>query len=178
MEGSIDYSMDNNWDRYLFAYVVLYWSSILGTNAETCRILSADMETCSVPQIGNPGMVRLFCLSEAQALLPEVQTLTKRAYSKLEPIQSNYRRLLSCDPRKKSLAKEYEDIVRGWISYMERLGLVALSLWEVKFDTGDGYLSWIYPEIRIAYFVDSEDPMRVRQSLSDVIEEIAPHWAY
>ena len=136
------------------------------------------MELYSVPQIGDPATVRLISLSEAQALLPEVQTLTKRAYSKLQPIQSNYRRLLACDPRKESLAKEYEDIVRTWVSYMERLGLVANSLWEVEFHTGDGHLSWVYPEIRVAFFVDSADPMRIRQSLCDVIDEIAPDWAY
>ena len=60
---------------------------------------------------------------------------------------------------------------------MARFGLVARGLWAVDFDTGDGYLSWAYPELRLAFFVDSEDPNLTRRSLLEVLAERLPNWA-
>ena len=58
---------------------------------------------------------------------------------------------------------------------MARFGLVARGLWAVDFDTGDGYLSWRYPELRLAFFVDSEDSNLTRRSLSEVLAERLPN---
>lgn len=131
-----------------------------------------------ITQISSPSDIRVFSLSEAEILLTQVQKLTKRAVAELEPTQSKYRRLLDCDPRKQQLALDYENIIRTWMAHMQRLGLIVRNLWEVNFHTGDGYLSWKYPEVKIAFFVDLNDPKQTRQSLQEVLEELYPSWAY
>lgn len=135
-------------------------------------------EKSRIPQIGKPSDTRFFSLVEAESLLPVVQKLTRRAVIELEPIQLSYRKHLDCDPRKSQLALDYERVVRSWIRHMERLGLVVRSLWKVDFDTGDGYLSWRYPELRLGFFVDLHDPDAVRQSLPETLAKLEPSWAY
>jgi len=130
-----------------------------------------------IPQIGNPCDAQIFSLAEAQSLLPVVRKVTRRAVGDCGPVRLRYRNLLDCDPRKPQLALQYEKIVRLWITKMARFGLVARGLWAVDFDTGDGYLSWKYPELRLAFFVDSEDPNLTRRSLSEVLAERLPNWA-
>ena len=130
-----------------------------------------------IPQIGNPCDVRMFSLSEAQSLLPVVRKVTRRAVGDFDPVRGRYRNLLDCDPRKPQLALQYEKIVRLWMTKMARFGLVARGLWAVDFDTGDGYLSWKYPELRLAFFVEFEDPNLTRRSLSEVLAERLPNWA-
>ena len=130
-----------------------------------------------IPQIGNPCDARIFSLSEAQSLLPVVRNVTRRTLDDFDPVQLRYRNLLDCDPRKPQLALQYETIVRLWMTKMARFGLMARGLWAVDFDTGDGYLSWKYPELRLAFFVDSEDPNLTRRSLLEVLAERLPNWA-
>jgi hypothetical protein len=130
-----------------------------------------------IPQIGNPYDARIFSLAEAQLLLPEVRKVTRRAVGDFDPVRVRYQNLLDCDPRKPQLALQYEKIVRRWMTKMARFGLVARGLWAVDFDTGDGYLSWKYPELRLAFFVDSEDLNLTRRSLLEVLAERSPDWA-
>ena len=130
-----------------------------------------------IPQIGNPRDPQIFSLAEAQSLLPVVRKVTRRAIDDCDPIRERYRNLLNCDPRKPQLALQYEKIIRLWMMKIERFGLMARGLWVVEFDTGEGYLSWKYPELRLAFFVDSEDASLTRRSLSEVLAERMPHWA-
>ena len=130
-----------------------------------------------IPKIGNPCDTQIFSLAEAQSLLPMVRKVTRRAVGDFDPIRLRYRNLLDCDPRKPQLALQYEKIVRLWMTKMERFGLVARGLWTVDFDTGDGYLSWKYPELRLAFFIDFEDPHFIRRSLSELLAEGLPYWA-
>jgi len=60
---------------------------------------------------------------------------------------------------------------------MQRLGLVVHGLWSVDFDTGAGYLSWRYPELRLAFFVDVSDPGCNRQNLSEMVADGLASWA-
>ena len=124
-----------------------------------------------VPQIGDPCDGRIFSLAEAQSLLPVVRKVTRRAAGDFDPVRRRYRNLLDCDPRKPQLALQYEKIIRRWMTKMARFGLAARGLWSVDFDTGDGYLSWKFPELRLAFFVDSSDPNLIRQELSEVLAE-------
>lgn len=141
--------------------------------------MSSQLEDSNfwIPQIGSPCDARIFSLAEAQSLLPVVRKVTRRAVDDFDPVRGRYRNLLDCDPRKPRLALRYERVVRLWMTKMARFGLVARDLWAVDFDTGDGYLSWKYPELRLAFFVDSEDPNSTRRSLSEVLAERLPNWA-
>ena len=142
-------------------------------------LMSSQLEDSNswIPQIGNPCDVQIFSLAEAQSLLPVVRKVTRRAVGDFDPVRERYRNLLDCDPRKPQLALQYEKIIRLWMTKMERFGLVARGLWAVDFDTGDGCLSWKYPELRLAFFVDFEDPNMTRRSLSEVLAERLPSWA-
>lgn len=136
--------------------------------------LSAEV----VALIGKQGQTRLFTLTEATEALPVVQKLTASAAKELLPIQDRMGQLLDCDPRLPQIESGFEDIVRRWVAGVQRLGLKVSGLWEVGFDTGDGYLSWRHPEIRLAYFRLYGDDFQFRRPLSDVIEEQQPEWAF
>ena len=119
---------------------------------------------------------KMFSLSEAQELLPLVQKITHAHCSKLEPIQIRLDRMLSNDPRRSSVEREYQAEVSAWRGKVRRLGLKAAGLWVVEYSVGvDGRLSWRYPELDIAYFSVQGDSKRIR--LVDYIEENDPDWA-
>lgn len=130
-----------------------------------------------VALINHPGETRVFSLSEANQTLELVRKVTERAVRDLGPLQEKMSALLDCDPRLPSLESAFEDVVRKWVARTQRLGLRVSGLWEVGFDTGDGYLCWRHPEIRLAYFRDYGEDFQFRRSLERVIEEYEPDWA-
>jgi hypothetical protein len=95
----------------------------------------------------------------------------------LEPIKRRLENMLATDPRMVVVEKEYEAVVKRWVRKMERLGLVVQGLWLVDFDTGEGYLCWKYPELRIGHFHDYTSGFSGRRPLGEIIEELDPDWA-
>ena len=136
-----------------------------------------EAESKVVAQIGIPGDPEVFTLSEAQALLPLVRGITETAYQSLELVSAQLNEMLVCDPRRGELSRNYETLVRCWVAKMERLGLTSSGLWRIDFDTGEGYLSWRLPELRIAYYRDYRTDFCRRQPLAAVIDQTAPDWA-
>ena len=130
-----------------------------------------------ITQIGSLEEPRIFSLEEANELFPLVRRITHDAYKKLEPIRRRLENMLATDPRMVAVEKEYEAVVKRWVRKMERLGLVIQGLWLVDFDTGDGYLCWKYPELRIGHFHDYTSGFSGRRPLSEIIEELDPDWA-
>lgn len=118
---------------------------------------------------------KLYTLSEATKLLPLVKKITGAQREALEPWQTKLDRMLSNDPRRPVIEREYERLVSAWRGKIGRVGARAAGLWVVEFDVGDGVLSWRYPELQIAHFVAESDTIRRR--LSDYIEENDPDWA-
>ena len=131
-----------------------------------------------IASISHPGEPKHFSLSEAKQVLPVLQKITRSAAQDLAPLQDEMSRLLDCDPRQEPLRGQFEQIVRKWLSQVQRLGLRVSGLWEVGFDTGDGYLSWRHPELRLAYFRHYEEIFSLRRPLGQVIEEDQPEWAH
>ncbi len=127
--------------------------------------------------IGSPELPRCFTLSEANETLKVVKKITGEAYQELESVKKKLNSLLPSDPRIVSVEKQYESIVKQWISKMERLGLVVKGLWLLDFDTGDGYFCWKYPELSIAYYHSYTGGFAERTPISKVIEEMHPDWA-
>lgn len=123
------------------------------------------------------GQTKFFNLNDARALFPLVRKITDKHYKKLIPVQCKIEHMLSNDPRRSAIEREYEIIVTQWKQKMERLGLISKGLWLVNFDVGDGYLCWKYPELEIAYYYDYDAGFAGRRKLSEVIEEIDPDWA-
>ena len=130
-----------------------------------------------IVQIGSPADSKLYVLAEASELLPVVRKVTENAYKRLSRLDERLELMLLCDPRRAALADEYEKIVRKWIASITRLGAIPNGLWRVDFDTGEGYLCWRFPELKIGYFRDYDCEFDDRMSVKLLIEETAPVWA-
>ncbi len=130
-----------------------------------------------IVQIGSPADSKLFVLAEASELLPVVRKITENAYEHLTRLDERLERMLFCDPRRIAIASEYETIVRKWVASITRLGVIPNGLWRIDFDTGEGYLSWRFPELKIGYFRDYDSEFDDRMPVKSLVEETAPIWA-
>ena len=124
------------------------------------------------------GETRIFSLSEAMALFPLVRRLTEEAYRELQPVREQMKFTLPTNPDISRIEQNYREIVRKWMGKMERLGLVVKGLWLVDFDTGDGYLCWRYPELKLNHYHSYEEGFNGRRPLKEVVEELDPDWAH
>lgn len=138
----------------------------------------AGVEIVAAISIGLPSEPRVFTLSEVEELFPLVNRITARAFQALQPIRSRMERMVPTDPRLPALEREYATVIQRWQSNMERLGAVVKGLWLVDFDTGDGYLCWRYPELRIGHYHGYDTAFAVRRPLESVVEEFDPDWMH
>lgn len=120
---------------------------------------------------------RIFSLAEAEALFPLVRKITQAAHQELEPVRRNLEAMIPSNPLIRDVEREYEAIVKRWVAKMERLGLVVKGLWLVDFDTGDGYLCWKFPELKLGHYHGYHEGFTGRRPLREVIEEFDPDWA-
>ena len=141
------------------------------------KSVALKIEAVQLVQIGACDEPRYFSLEDALAIFPLVRRITADAYQELKPVKLDLENLLTSDPRISMVERRYEEIVKRWMNKMQRLGLVIKGLWLVDFDTGDGYLCWKYPELRLAHYHDYATGFSDRRSLQEVIEELAPDWA-
>ncbi|MGA8260309.1 MAG: DUF2203 domain-containing protein [Arenicellales bacterium] len=137
----------------------------------------SSANAAQIHQIGAVGEPRIFTLGEAQSLLPLVRSITEQSAQELAPIKQRLNNMLATDPRTPAVQREYEEVIKRWVSKLERLGVVVKGLWLVDFDTGDGYLCWKYPELRIAHFHGYDEGYGGRRPLLEAIEELDPDWA-
>lgn len=128
-------------------------------------------------QIGSPGDTRAFTLAEAEALFPLVRRITYSSYRELEPLRRLLSTLSAGSTALYEAEEQYERVVKRWVAKMERLGIVVKGLWLVDFDTGDGYLCWRFPELKLGYYHGYREDYTTRRPLRDVIEELDPDWA-
>ena len=129
-----------------------------------------------IVQIGSPTDCELYVLAEASELLPVVRKITENAFDQLSRLDERLESMVLCDPRRTAIADEYEKIVRKWVASITRLGAIPNSLWRVDFDTGEGYLCWRFPELKIGYFRDYGSKFDDRMPVKLLIEETAPIW--
>jgi hypothetical protein len=135
-------------------------------------------EQSAIPQIVPCDDPRVFSLAEAQALFPLVRHITEAAYRELEPVRRKLETMVPANPRMQEVERQYETIVKAWVGKMERLGLVVKGLWLVDFDTGDGYLCWKFPELRLGHYHGYHEGFAGRRPLREVVEEYEPDWAH
>lgn len=131
-----------------------------------------------IAEIIAAGETRVFALSEAKALFPLVRHITQTAYAELEPVRKSLEAMLPTDPRIADIEYQYEAVVKRWVGKMERLGLVVKGLWLVDFDTGDGYLCWKFPELRLSHYHGYGEGFANRRPLEQVVEELDPDWSH
>ncbi len=125
----------------------------------------------------SPGETRYFTLCEANSVLPAIKAITSESYKQLDLVRRELANLLPNDPRLKKVEAQYEEIVRKWVSKMERFGVTVKGLWLLDFDTGDGYLCWKYPELKVSHFHEYTGGFATREPVEEVIEQIRPDWA-
>lgn len=131
----------------------------------------------AIHQIVSRDESRVFTLAEAEELFPVVRSITEAAWNELEPVRKRLESMSPANPRTREVERDYESVVKRWMAKMNRLGLVVKGLWLVDFDTGDGYLCWKFPELRLGYFHRYGDGFSGRRPLREVIEETDPDWA-
>jgi hypothetical protein len=134
-------------------------------------------EQPAIFQIVARDETRVFTLAEAEELFPLVRSITEAAWHELEPVRRRLESMVPTNPRLGEVEREYELIVKRWMAKMARLGLVVKGLWLVDFDTGDGYLCWKFPELRIGHYHGYHEGFTSRRALREVIEELDPDWA-
>jgi hypothetical protein len=134
-------------------------------------------ERPSIFQIVARDETRVFTLAEAEEIFPLVRTITEAAWRELEPVRHRIEAMVPANPRIREVEQEYEEIVKRWMAKMHRLGLVVKGLWLVDFDTGDGYLCWKFPELKLGYYHGYHEGFDGRRPLREVIEEQDPDWA-
>ncbi|MDA8420420.1 MAG: DUF2203 domain-containing protein [Pseudomonadota bacterium] len=131
----------------------------------------------SIFQIVAPNDPRIFTLAEARDLFPLVRSITQAAHTELDPVRRRLESMVPTNPMIRDIECRYEAIVKRWVAKMERLGLVVKGLWLVDFDTGDGYLCWKFPELRIGHYHTYHEGFSGRRPLDEVIQEFDPDWA-
>jgi hypothetical protein len=131
----------------------------------------------SIPQIVPRDETRVFTLAEAEELFPLVRSITEAAWRELEPVRRKLEAMAPVNPQIHEIERQYESIVKRWLAKMARLGLVVKGLWLVDFDTGDGYLCWKFPELKIGHYHSYHEGYTTRRPLREVIEELDPDWA-
>ncbi|MFT5571894.1 MAG: hypothetical protein ACI9FR_000815 [Cryomorphaceae bacterium] len=123
------------------------------------------------------GLVkRVFNLSEAQKQFPFVQSITQKHQQELSPLQQRLSKMLSNDPRRNALERDYESVVHRWRTKIEQLGASVSGLWIVEFNLGEGCLSWRHPELSLNYFRSHHASFAERVVLQDYIEANDPDW--
>lgn len=120
---------------------------------------------------------KVFNLAEAREMLPLISAVTADHREELAPIQDRLNRMLSNDPRRSTIEREFEAVVSRWKLKVEQLGPKVQSLWVVEFDVGEGYLCWRYPEQRINFFREYGVPYAERVRVSKYVAEMQPGWA-
>lgn len=131
-----------------------------------------------IHQINACDDCRVFTLNEAEALFPLVRRITQSSYQELEPVRRTLEGMVPTNPMIQEVERQYEAVVKRWVGKMERLGLVVKGLWLVDFDTGDGYLCWKFPELRIGYYHGYHEGYAARVPLRQIVEELDPDWAH
>lgn len=123
------------------------------------------------------GQPQVFDLLEAKELLPLVKRITHEADLRATAHEDRLNHLLLADPRRESVQQLYKKVITQWKHKMEGLGLHVDGLWRVKFDVGEGYLCWQFPEVNIGTFLAPEQNWDERQRLTIIIDETDPDWA-
>ena len=123
------------------------------------------------------GQPQIFDLYEAKELLHLVKKITHESELRLSQYEDRLNHFLLADPRRESVQLLYKKVITQWKQKMESLGLYVEGLWQIKFDVGEGYLCWQFPEVNIGSFLKSGQPWSERQRLTLVINETDPDWA-
>ena len=72
----------------------------------------------------------------------------------------------------------FRENITEWKLKMEGLGVSVNRLWQVKFNVGNGFLCWQFPELVIAHFLPEAQAWDDKIKLKEYLEYYDPDWAY
>jgi hypothetical protein len=108
---------------------------------------------------------RIFSLTEARALLPEVKAITADAVRRVQTLTEELRSLPQGDSSQAVVEGNIQQTVDRWARQVQGMGLEAKGTWLVDFDNGKGYYCWCYPEETISHFHDYDAGFRGRMKI-------------
>lgn len=99
-------------------------------------------------------MARIFTLEEAQALMPQVRTLTEPVYLLADSLAEELARAGESGDQvhAEEVRERLQTLVESWAESIRDLGADVKGLWLVDFDSGDGYWCWAHPEDRLEHW--------------------------
>ena len=124
------------------------------------------------------GKLQIYNLREAEALLVTVKKITLQWHTKNEQVDFRLQRLLMADPRRRRYQEEFRENITQWKKKMEGLGVSVNHLWQVKFNVGNGFLCWQFPELVLSHFLPAGKAWDEKIKLKDYLESYDPDWAY
>ncbi|MGE4231910.1 MAG: DUF2203 domain-containing protein [Bacteriovoracia bacterium] len=96
--------------------------------------------------------VKIFSLSEARSLLPDLQKVTQKANDRVSELVMSLDAMVPEDPDFHETRKEIDRTVKSWAKKVETHGCLVKGIWLVDFDNGHGYYCWNYPEEEVDHF--------------------------
>lgn len=111
----------------------------------------------------------VFSLSEARQLLPVIIRMTKTASEKVQGLISKIESKSRASETDREAIELYESqasqIIQDWQTKVQKLGGLPKGIWNVDFDSGDGYFCWKFPEESIEYWHSYRDGFTKRKKL-------------
>ncbi len=111
----------------------------------------------------------VFSLAEARLLLPVIIRMTKRASEKVQVLISNIESKSRSNDTDRQEIEVYEaqasQLIQDWQTKVQKLGGLPKGIWNVDFDSGDGYFCWKFPEESIDYWHSYRDGYTKRKKL-------------
>lgn len=117
----------------------------------------------------------VFSLEEARNLLPIIFRITKSYSQKVEALLEKLESLPKSEAALElDLENEIQQLIQGWQTKVQKLGVQPKGLWIADFDSGNGYFCWKFPESDIKFWHKYEDGFskRVRLSSRDEAEAL------
>jgi hypothetical protein len=102
---------------------------------------------------------KTFTYAEAQALLPEVRSITEEAAAAVEHVRTA---MIEQGQSEERVREQVDRVVAAWARALGARGLEVKGLWLVDFDNGSGYYCWRHPETSLQFFHTYEDGFRGR----------------
>ena len=115
---------------------------------------------------------RTHSVESANALLPVIIRLTEDTMRQTDHLQLRLQRHQKGSETYDRLVREYDAIVQKWAEKVHRVGALAKGLWLVDFDTGKGFLCWVYPEKQIEHFHTYETGYKQRVKIADLAADL------
>jgi hypothetical protein len=105
----------------------------------------------------------------ANRILPIIRRYTEEAYQETETLAAKLPNFQKNSAQYRAIAQQYDYIVAKWVERVHRVGGLAKGLWLVDFDTGNGYLCWVYPEERVEHFHSYDSGFKSRMKWTEAL---------